>query len=70
MNKIKRRAIIVYLLALFLMFARVDFWWWGEIGEPLLGGWFTMPMLYQLLIWILGYALVIYTVFFVWQEEH
>jgi len=68
MRELKKQEIMVYLAALFLMIIRVDIWWWGDIGEPLLGGWFSIPMLYQFFIWVLGYALVIYTVYRVWKD--
>lgn len=58
----------VYIAAIILAFIRVDWWWWGEKVEPFILGWFTWPMLYQVGIWLIGYGLVIYTVYCLWSE--
>lgn len=70
MSKGKLAEVMVYVIAGVLMVIRVDWWWWGWKIEPLLGGWFSLPMLYQLCIWGAGWALVAYTVFCLWPEDY
>ncbi len=53
---------IVCLLAALLMFIRVDVWWWGKDMPPVLFGSLSWPMLYQLLLWLAGWALTVYAV--------
>lgn len=60
---------IVYALAVILMLIRADFWWWGKDFRPLLFNWLSWPEIYQLLIWLAGYALVAYTVYSVWEDS-
>jgi hypothetical protein len=69
MDRQAARRRIVYLLAAALMVLRVDLWWWGEPTPPILFGWLTAPMLYQLGVWAAGYALVIYTARVIWPAE-
>jgi hypothetical protein len=58
----RRRAWTIGLLAALLMVLRVDFWWWGTAMPPVLFDTLNLPMLYQLAIFVAGWALVIYTV--------
>ncbi|MBN1578045.1 MAG: hypothetical protein JW913_15905 [Chitinispirillaceae bacterium] len=60
---------IVYVVAVVLLFLRVDFWWWGTKIHPILAGWITLPMLYQLGIWAAGTALVYIVCLVVWKDE-
>jgi hypothetical protein len=62
------KELIVYALALILIFIRADFWWWGRDFKPLLFRWLSWPEIYQLLIWLAGYALVAYTVLHIWKD--
>lgn len=48
---------------------RVDFWWWGEEMPLVVFGWINVPMLYQFGIWVAGFALVLYTVKYIWVDE-
>jgi len=59
----------IYLLSIILMIIRVDWWWWGEKIDPLLGGWLSIPMLYQLGIWVAGTALVCWLCLGVWKQS-
>ena len=68
MNK-KTLLTLVYILAVVLLFLRVDFWWWGTKIEPIFAGWITLPMLYQLGIWIAGVVLVYIVCLVVWKDE-
>ncbi|MBI4520361.1 MAG: hypothetical protein HY701_05965 [Gemmatimonadetes bacterium] len=58
----RRQAWIVGLLALLLMLVRVDFWWWGVNMPPVLFGSINLPMLYQGVLWLAGWALTVYAV--------
>ena len=60
---------IVYVVAVALLFLRVDFWWWGTKIQPILAGWITIPMLYQLAIWAVGVVLVYTVCMVVWKDE-
>ncbi len=60
---------IVYVAAVVLLFIRVDFWWWGTKIHPIFAGWITLPMLYQLGIWMVGVVLVFIVCFAVWKDE-
>jgi hypothetical protein len=64
----KTKEFIVYFIAAVLIVIRADFWWWGKDFKPLLFNWLTWPEIYQLLIWLAGYALVAYTVFYIWTD--
>lgn len=61
---------VIYFLAGVLLIIRADWWWWGEKIYPLIGGWLSIPMIYQLLIWLCGYILVILTVYKLWDHHH
>lgn len=65
----KRILTFVYIAAIALLFLRVDVWWWGKKIHPIIGGWITVPMLYQLGIWAIGVALVYTVCFVVWKDE-
>lgn len=65
----KTKELIVYALAAVLIIIRVDWWWWGKDFKPVLGGWLALPEIYQLLIWLAGYALVAYTVYGIWPSN-
>jgi len=60
---------IIYVAAAILMLIRADFWWWGKDFKPLLFSWLSWPEIYQLLIWLAGYALVVLIVFGVWKPS-
>jgi hypothetical protein len=60
-NRIRRRVWTIAALVLLLMIVRVDFWWWGADMPPVLFGTFNLPMLYNLVIFLAGWALVVYT---------
>lgn len=60
-NRIRRRAWTLAVLVLLLMIVRVDFWWWGADMPPVLFGTFNLPMLYNLVIFLAGWALVVAT---------
>jgi hypothetical protein len=62
------RNLFVFGAATILMIVRVDFWWWGEATRPVLLGWLTAPMLYQLGIWAAGWMLVLYASRGSWSE--
>lgn len=62
-----RHALVVAAAAL-LMILRVDLWWWGEATPPVILGWLTVPMLYQLGIWFCGWLLVLYTANHLWSD--
>lgn len=59
---------IVFIVAAILMVIRVDWWWWGDKVEPLVFGWLSYPVLYQLVIWAAGYALVIIVARYLWAD--
>lgn len=63
------RHTLVFGAAALLMIIRVDFWWWGDAGAPLVFGWLTVPMLYQLGIWLCGWLLVLYTAGRLWSDS-
>jgi hypothetical protein len=60
-SPLRRRAWIIGTLVMLVMIVRVDIWWWGEPMPPVLFGVFNLPMLYQFALWVVGWALVIYT---------
>jgi len=60
---------LVYGGAVALLFLRIDLWWWGKKIQPILFGWITLPMLYQLFIWAAGVALVYVVCLKVWDIE-
>ncbi|MEW6275066.1 MAG: hypothetical protein AB1556_08135 [Bacillota bacterium] len=66
----KRRfwELAVYLVAFILMIVRVDWWWWGWKIEPYVFGWLTLPMLYQVGIWLIGWLLIYFVVKYLWIE--
>ena len=68
-QKRRSRERLVYVLAVILMIIRVDIWWWGEEMPLVLFGWINVPMLYQFAIWVAGFALVLYTVKYIWVDE-
>ncbi|MCL6639017.1 MAG: hypothetical protein K6T80_04950 [Firmicutes bacterium] len=70
-NTSSRRAIsvFVFVAAAVLMIIRVDWWWWGKKIEPLVFGWLSYPMLYQLFIWLAGWGLLAITVKYLWSDE-
>jgi hypothetical protein len=59
----------IYVLACVLLIIRVDFWWWGTKIQPIIAGWLTIPMLYQLFIWAAGVVLVYIVCLVVWKDE-
>jgi hypothetical protein len=61
--------LLISFLAVILMIIRVDWWWWGKKIGPLYGGWFSIPMFYQLGIWIAGTALVFWLCLGVWKQS-
>lgn len=63
------RHVFVFGAAVLLMLIRVDFWWWGEVTRPVLFGWLTVPMLYQLGIWAAGWLLVLYSTDRLWSDS-
>ena len=60
---------IVYILAILLLFVRIDLWWWGTKIHPIMAGWITLPMLYQLGVWVAGVILVYIVCLCVWNEN-
>jgi hypothetical protein len=58
----------VFGAAVLLMILRVDIWWWGDAMRPVLFGWLTVPMLYQLAIWVCGWLLVLYSTDRLWSD--
>ncbi|RLB05174.1 MAG: hypothetical protein DRG83_03075 [Deltaproteobacteria bacterium] len=66
----KQKEVIVYVLAAILMVIRVDWWWWGHKIYPLVFGWLSIPMIYQILVWLAGWLLVAYVVYKVWPREN
>lgn len=58
----------VFVSAAILMIIRVDWWWWGKKVEPLVFGWLSYPVLYQLAIWAAGYVLVIIVAKYLWVD--
>ncbi|MCL6611419.1 MAG: hypothetical protein K6T66_07770 [Peptococcaceae bacterium] len=65
-----RRAIgaIVFILSAVLMIIRVDWWWWGHKVDPLVFGWLSYPMIYQIFIWLAGWGLVAVAVRYLWID--
>ncbi|MCX7966215.1 MAG: hypothetical protein N2596_06285 [Syntrophorhabdaceae bacterium] len=63
------KEILVYLFAAVLLIIRVDLWWWGKKIYPILFGWITIPMIYQFLIWLAGFGLVLYICFSLWDKD-
>lgn len=61
-------SIFVFVMAAVLMIIRVDWWWWGKKIEPLVFGWLSYPMLYQLAIWLIGWGLVYVTIKYLWTD--
>ncbi len=66
----KRLELLVYLVAIVLMIIRVDWWWWGWKIEPFVFGWLTLPMFYQVGIWLVGWLLVYLVVRYIWIESN
>ena len=62
------RQLFVFGAAVLLMIFRVDIWWWGDAARPVLFGWLTVPMLYQLAIWGCGWLLVVYATDHLWSD--
>ncbi len=60
---------IIYILSVVLMVIRVDWWWWGTKIHPLIGGWLSVPMLYQVGIWLAGTGLVFWLCIGVWGKQ-
>jgi hypothetical protein len=60
---------VVYILATILLFVRVDLWWWGTKIQPIIAGWITLPMLYQLGIWLAGSILLYVLCYAVWTDD-
>ena len=60
---------LMYLAFVLLFIFRIDWWWWGWKIEPLVFGWLTYPMLYQLLIWLLGWIVVVVTCKYLWPDD-
>ncbi len=60
---------IIYLLCVVLMVIRVDWWWWGSKIDPLIFGWLTIPMLYQIGIWLAGTVLIFWLCIGVWAKQ-
>lgn len=60
---------IIYILSVVLMVIRVDWWWWGTKINPLIGGWLSLPMLYQMGIWLIGTGLVFWLCIGVWAKQ-
>ena len=60
---------IIYFLCVVLMILRIDWWWWGDKIYPLMGGWLSIPMLYQLGIWLAGTCLVFWLCIGVWEKN-
>ncbi|MGQ9825601.1 MAG: hypothetical protein ACUVSK_11555 [Desulfotomaculales bacterium] len=64
----KTGTLISIAAALVLMCVfRVDWWWWGK-NQPVILGWLTRPMLYHLLIFAVGWLLVVLTVVYLWPD--
>lgn len=59
---------VIYVLAAVLMVIRVDWWWWGIKIQPLIFGWMSVPMIYQLGIWLAGTALVFWLCLSAWKQ--
>ena len=59
----------VAVAAAALMILRVDVWWWNQIMPPVLFGWLTVPMLYQLGIFLCGWALAVYAAGNLWRSD-
>ena len=68
-KNIHRKLLIVYVIAALLMIVRVDYWWWGKDMPMILFGWISLPMLYQVGIWLAGYLLVLYVATKIWTDE-
>lgn len=68
----RKRSILItiFILSIILMIIRVDWWWWGAKIHPLLFGWLSVPMLYQLFIWLAGTALVFWLCIGVWKNAN
>ncbi len=68
-DKQRRTGILMSIVSAVLLMCilRVDWWWWGT-KQPLIFGWFTWPMIYHLIIWAVGWLLVILTTIFLWEE--
>jgi hypothetical protein len=63
------RAVMVFGAAAALMVLRVDVWWWDRVMPPVLFGWLTVPMLYQLGIFLCGWALAVYAAGHLWRDD-
>jgi hypothetical protein len=65
----RKELLLVYALAVLLMFVRIDYWWWGKSMPMILFDWINLPMLYQFFIWAVGYLLVIFTANRIWVDD-
>jgi hypothetical protein len=63
------RGSAVAVAAAALMILRVDVWWWNQVMPPVLFGWLTVPMLYQLGIFLCGWALAVYAASNLWRGD-
>ena len=68
-NSRKTTLTIIYVLSIVLMVIRVDWWWWGTKIQPLYAGWLSVPMLYQIGIWLAGTGLVFWLCMTVWDKQ-
>ncbi len=59
----------VYIAAALLMIFRADWWWWGKSTPVVLFGWLSVAEVYQILIFFVGWALLVYAAFWVWKVE-
>ena len=56
-------------ILIFVFFVSGSLLWWGTKIHPIIAGWITVPMLYQLGIWATGTALVFIICFKVWADD-
>lgn len=68
-NAYRTALTIIYILSAVLMVVRIDFWWWGTKIHPLIFGWLSLPMIYQLGIWAAGTVLVFWLCIGVWEQQ-
>jgi hypothetical protein len=67
---VERSAVVERLNGLlFNSIRHVDFWWWNELKPPMLLGWLSVPMLYQLGILLCGWALAVYAAGHLWKDD-
>jgi len=60
---------MIYVIAGLLMIFRADWWWWGKATPIVLFGWLSVAEVYQLGIFIVGWALVFYAAYGVWKID-